>query len=215
MNFSSLVLKMPEGKPYDHEDWFHSFLGAFVLPAVTAAEVDGLIELFWFGQYQHEPFKRFTRFRYATTKPSEAAKHFEEHRKKHGFLDIAVAIGEQNYSAGEFLDGRSCGDNVRKLPADERRELVIQLLHAASRLMLHTLSHADGDGYWHLETNHDKTNNPSGKVFDSVFHLLDNSTNHRPLIVEVAGGVISAPHFNILQSQGANLKQGPVHKILL
>lgn len=206
---------MPEAKPYDKEDWFHSFLGHFALPAVSEAEAEGLIEVFWFGQYEHEPFKRFTRLRYATNKPDDAAKHFEGHRKKHGFLDITAAIKEQNYTAGEFLDKRFCGANARNLPTDKRRELVVQLLHVASRLMLHTLSHADADGYWQLEANSDHGNNPSGKVFDSVFHLLDNTTNHRPLIIEVAGSILSAPQFNILQEQGANLKQGPVHKIQL
>ena len=215
MNFKSLVLKMPEGKPYDREDWFHSFLGNFVLPAVIEAEAADLIELFWFGQYQHEPFNRFTRFRYASKKPDEAAKHFDNHRNKHSFLDITTAIGEQNYSAGEFLGERFCGNNTRKLSADSRRELVIQLLHTASRLTLHTLSHADADGYWQLEPNLDQANNPSGKVFDSIFHLLDNTTNHHPLIVEVDGGVLSAPQFNILLSQGVSLKQGLIHKIKL
>ena len=215
MNFKSLVLKMPEAKPYDREDWFYSFLGHFALPAIKEAEAAGLIEMFWFGQYQSEPFKRFTRFRYTSNKPDDAAKHFEEHRKKHGFLDITAAIGEQAYDAGEFLGARFCGNNARNLPAKSRRELIIRLLHAASQATLHTLSHTDADGYWQIETNTDNGNNPSGKVFDSIFHLLDNTANHRPLVVQVGGGIMSALHFNILQSQGANLQQGAVHKILL
>lgn len=215
MTFKSLVLKMPEAKPYDREDWFYSFLGHFALPAIAEAEAAGLIEMYWFGQYQHEPFKRFIRFRYATNKPHNSAEHFEEHRKKCGLLDITTAIGEHAYDAGEFLGARFCGNNARNLPAEERRELILRLLHRASQLTLQTLSHADADGYWQIETNSDNGNNPSGNMFDSIFHLLDNTTNHRPLIVEVAGGVLSAPHFNILQSQGANLQQRAVHKILL
>lgn len=215
MEFRSLVLKTPEGRPYDRHDWFYSFLGNFALNAISDAATKGLINKFWFGQYDHEPFKRFVRLRYLTSQPNEASQHFAAHAQNSGLLDITQAIGELNYAATEFLDQRFCGNNARKLQAEERREAIVELLHSASVLTLQSLSHVDADGYWQIERNQDTANNPTGSFFDSVFHLLGNTCSHTPIVVELNGGILSATHFNILQSQGAGLKQGKIHKINL
>ena len=93
-----------------------------------------------------------------------------------GWLDYNVVadLGRNRFAPQEF-----------GLPRREKRaELIVNYLCDISKLVLDCIKRNDVSGKWEYEDNTDKSNNPLGSIFESLVHLLCNSTNaYLPVIL--------------------------------
>ena len=177
MTHKSLHLQLPSDKPFDHDNWFESFVGNFVLPLLET----GLIDRYWFSRYQDQTLGKHVRFRFST-------KDYPLLETKISILILKWALkdlgDEGEYTlVGDLGNNRFLGDNPRQTDKEQRANLVFDFLNAICRLFVDFLSNSDANGYWYLEKE-TKSGQNFQTAFESLHHLYCNITNCPALVVE-------------------------------
>jgi hypothetical protein len=169
MSYHSIHLKFPATAPFDRDNWFETFVGDFVKPLLAT----GLVKQYWFTRYgnnqEHEIRLRLTTDDFAALGPI-----IQQQIQAAGFTDVG---DEQNVTViGTFLNGRVLSPDAPNPSPDDRGQLLLNLNHAIAELFVATLIGPDAEGRFRQEKNTD-INNPHGSIFETVHHLLCNTTD--------------------------------------
>lgn len=179
-------------------DWVDTLLGRVIRPLVHDHESE--LDWFWFTHYgtlgsdpgdcdlskipesckrplhpQGSPFTRSLRFRFGLADTAVST-----------FEDAATRLlAKHPYSISDFRaydhvkdlgSARFLGEPQGAADAERRAALMVQFLHAASRLTLDTLRGPFEGERYRAEKNEDQLQNPRGSTFQSVLHLFCNTT---------------------------------------
>lgn len=157
-------LEFPNRKPFDKpEHSWPSFVGEFVKPVVDGR--NGL--LYWCTYYGDR-----AQFCMNTEDFEQLRPTFEQKRDNLGLVEIRTPQPGDTL-AGAF-SGRRFMSPVGK-DADQRALLVLRCLHSVCELYKDNLVQR-ADGYWELESNDEKTENPEGSSLETIHHLFCNIT---------------------------------------
>ena len=173
MQYYSHVLYFPSHKPFDRPEFaYWSFIGELVLPVVQRK----LHLHYWFTNYgNHVRFRLYTD-QYESLRPTIEAccdKLGLEDRGEEKDLTLVDDLGHDRFLAR---------DRTNKRPED-RALLVLMYLHSIAELVCDNLQQTS-DGYWTIEQSMNREN-PNGSNFESLHHLLCNSTQV-PLFVNMS-----------------------------
>ena len=132
-----------------------------------------MLKQYWFTRYwvaqKHQIRLRLTTDDFTTLQPI-----IRNQIEKYGFTDLN---DEPNATViGSFGDNRVISPDSPNASADDRGQLLLNIQHAIAALFVDTLIGPDADGYFRQEKNTDP-NNPHGSVFETVHHLLCNTTD--------------------------------------
>lgn len=168
MEQRELYAKLPNSRPFDTDVFFPTFVGSFVLPLLATQN----ITRYWFTQYGSAE-NREIRFRYELDSFARLQRQFDGLVAQ---LGLTVNNSAPFDVVGDLSGIRFLGINQRQKDYRARGEIIFDYLHATARLYIDTLSHCDGNGYWHREDNQDRGNNDKGDSFETYHHLLCNMT---------------------------------------
>jgi hypothetical protein len=169
MSYHSIHLKFPANAPFDRDNWFETFVGRFVKPLLAT----GMVKQYWFTRYGSNQ-EREIRLRLTTDDFAALGAIIHQKVQDGGFTDVG---DEQNVTViGTFLDGRVLSPDAPDPSPDDRGQLLLNLNHSIAELFVATLIGPDAEGRFSQEKNTD-INNPHGSIFETVHHLLCNTTN--------------------------------------
>jgi hypothetical protein len=174
MSYHSIHLEFPANAPFDTENWFETFVGRFVKPLLAT----GLVKQYWFTRYGDDK-RREIRLRLTTDDFAALQPTIKKQIGTFGFTDIndeaKITVIES------FLNDRVYSPDSPNPSADNRGQLLLNINHALSTLFVDTLIGPDANGRFRQEKNAN-ANNPHGSVFETVHHLLCNTTD---LVTEI------------------------------
>jgi hypothetical protein len=169
MSYHSIHLEFNATAPFDRENWFETFVGRFVKPLIAT----GLIKQYWFTRYGDNG-RREIRLRLTTDNFLALQPTIQNQIQAMGFTDLN---DEQNQTLGGSLgNARFLSLDAPNQSVQDRGQLMLNLQHSIAALFVETLIGPDANGYFRQETN-TNINNPHGSVFETVHHLLCNTTN--------------------------------------
>lgn len=168
MSYHSIHLEFPANAPFDTKNWFETFVGKFVKPLLAT----GLVKQYWFTRYGDQQ-RREIRLRLTTDNFPALQPTIATQVQTLGFTDLN---DEPNITViGSFLNERVISPDSPNPSADNRGQLLLNINHAISALFVETLIGPDANGYFRQEMN-TNINNPHGSIFETVHHLLCNTT---------------------------------------
>jgi hypothetical protein len=169
VSYHSIHLEFPANAPFDHENWFETFVGHFVKPLLAT----GLVKQFWFTRYGNDQ-RREIRLRLTTHEFAALETIIKKQIGAFGFTDLN---DEPNVTVfGTFGDDRALSPDAPNQSQELRGQLMLNIHHAIAALLVDTLIGPDENGRFRQEKN-TNGNNPHGSVFETVHHLLCNTTN--------------------------------------
>ena len=169
MSYHSIHLTFPAAVPFDQETWFETFVGGFVKPLLAT----GLVKQYWFTRYGNQQ-QREIRLRLTTDDFLALQPIITNRVQAFGFNVVGY---EQNITVIEsFLNDRVFAPDSPNPSADNRGTLLLNINHAIAALFVDTLIGPDANGYFRQEKSLN-INNPHGSVFETVHHLICNTTN--------------------------------------
>jgi len=169
MSYHSIHLAFPANAPFDRANWFETFVGHFVKPLLAT----GLVKQYWFTRYGSAQ-QREIRLRLTTDNFAALGPIVQQQIQAASFTDLA---DEQNATlAGNLGGSRFLSPDSPNQSAEMRGQLMLNLHHAIAALFVDTLVGPDADGRFRQERNIE-INNPHGSVFETVHHLLCNTTD--------------------------------------
>ena len=203
-----LHLLLPDQRPFDKENWFESFVGSFVMPVLES----GKIHQYWFSRYVSSG-AREVRFRFTLEDYGEIAPVVGDLINT---LSLSDMKDEEDYCwTNDLGQERFLQNNQRQRSKEERGQLVLDYLHAVSRLFVDSISHSDEEGYFHQERN-SSGYNPFGSIFESLHHLFCNMTDVVTVVVaaKIDGKLALQSPLYFIQIADALRKKGKTVKII-
>jgi hypothetical protein len=167
MSYHSIHLEFSPQKPFDRPNWFETFVGQFVKPVLAT----GSVKQYWFTRYGDDK-RREIRFRLSTEDFAALAPVIQKCIQTFGFRDLN---DEPNESVAGLGGDRFLSPDAQNRSAEARGQLVFNYLHAIAALFVDSLVGPDAEGYFRQEKN-TEVNNPHGSIFESLHHLLCNTT---------------------------------------
>lgn len=162
-------------------DWFETFVGKSVIPVLQT----GLVKQYWFGQYFDGAARR-PRVRFLTHTKSElrhwnagdAATPLELEIEKiaqtPGFTKLEY---DRNKTRADYYSGtRFLSPDATDSNANRRAKRVFDYLNSVCVLYVESLVGPDANGRFRQESSQDE-NNPHHSIFETLHHLLCNTTN--------------------------------------
>jgi hypothetical protein len=169
MSYHSIHLQFPANPPFDQENWFETFVGQFVKPLLAT----GLVDQFWFTRYGTTQLREI-RLRLTTNDFAALQPTIQGGIQQFHLTDVN---DEPNPTIiGTFMGARVHSPDSPNPSADARGQLLLDLNHAIAALFVDCLVGPDGEGRFRQEQNAD-LNNPHGSIFETVHHLLCNTTD--------------------------------------
>lgn len=169
MSYHSIHLIFPAKAPFDRDNWFETFVGSFVKPLIAT----GFVRQYWFTRYG-TPQQREIRVRLTTDNFTALQPTIQRHVQEFGFTDIN---DEPNPTViGTFCGARVLSPDATSRSEEDRGRLLLNIHHAISELFVECIIGPDADGRFRQEKNTD-INNPHGSIFETIHHLLCNTTD--------------------------------------
>jgi hypothetical protein len=201
MEHYSLAVGFPHRPPFDRPDpqpgnWYDSFLGAIVLPAVQT----GQLARYWFSHYGAFGRDHHAKFRFSTDSIADVQAVLDpligqyglQLQQEHGhvFPHPFDIVSDLAHTGGAVT---RLGNNRRVSDLRERGELLYSFLHASAALVLHCLSETDQEGRWYREFNPDQGNHHFNDTTESIHHLFCNMSGVPTAVCVMPPPVLGAP----------------------